>query len=113
MLAFVSGTLLEKEKEVITFSYVIISIALSFGVGMVSGGTQHYLDGPVYASFLIPLGLLLGYITFLMRENVRVLQTRKILFAASAALLMFGVLYAVARSIPALENHHEETNTHH
>ncbi len=112
-LAFVLGTLLEKEKEVITLSYVVISIALSFGVGMVSGGTQHYLDGPVYASFLIPLGLLLGYITFVTRENVRELQAKKVLAAIAATLLLFGALYALAHSIPTLANHHESTEDHH
>ncbi len=111
--AFVAGTILEKGRGAITPSFIIISVLLSIGVGMVSGGTQHYLDGPVYASFLLPLGLLLGYLMFVLREDKKELKLQKVVIASISALLLFGVLYKVAHRIPVSEDYHSEIEEHH
>jgi hypothetical protein len=113
IIAFIVGTLLEKGKSAITLNFVIVSVLLSIGVGMVSGGTQHYLDGPVYASFLLPLGLLLGYVTFILHENKSELKLRKVIIATTLALLLFVVLYEIAHTVPVLENHHAEVGESH
>lgn len=113
IFAFIMGTILEEGRGAITFNFIIISVLLSIGVGMVSGGTQHYLDGPVYASFLLPLGLLLGYIMFVLREDKKELKLRKVVIATISALLLLVVLYEVAHRIPVLQNHHNEAEEHH
>lgn len=113
IVAFIIGTILEKGRSAITLNFIVVSVLLSIGVGMVSGGTQHYLDGPVYASFLLPLGLLLGYIMFVLREDKKELKLRKVVIATISALILLGVLYGVAHKLPILENHHSEVEESH
>ncbi len=113
IVAFIVGTILEKGRDAITLNFIIVSVLLSIGVGMVSGGTQHYLDGPVYASFLLPLGLLLGYIMFVLREDRKELKLGKVVVATISALILLGVLYSVAHTLPVLENHHSESEEMH
>jgi hypothetical protein len=111
--AFILGTILEKGRGAITLNFIVISVLLSIGVGMVSGGTQHYLDGPVYASFLLPFGLLLGYVMFALREDNGELKIQKVIIATVLALIFFGGLYGIAHTLPILENHHSEVESHH
>lgn len=108
VVAFVVGTLLEErnKSERSLLKYVLISVILSLGVGMVSGGTQHYLDGPVYASFLIPIGLGVGYLAFLFRDYTSKVNLKRIVGIAMFIVVSFGALYSIAHSIPTLEDHH-------
>ncbi len=108
VIAFVVGTLLEErnKSEGSLLKYVLISVILSLGVGMVSGGTQHYLDGPVYASFLIPIGLGVGYLAFLFRDYTSKVNLKRIVGIAMFIVVSFGALYSIAHSIPTLEDHH-------
>lgn len=76
-LLFMFGTFLETKKEVLTTRFIVTSVLLSMGVGMVSGGTQHFIDGPLYAAFLIPTGLFVGYIMFLFRKGSEHLSIKK------------------------------------
>ena len=104
VFAFIAGTLLEeglqKNKKII--SYVLISVIVSIGTGMVSGGLQHYLDGPKVAAFLIPIGLFIGYLSFMFRDYSE--QSKKknvILKACIYNAVIFAILYAIAYKILA------------
>jgi hypothetical protein len=68
--------------------YVIYSLLLAVGIGMISGGTQHFLDFPVYASYLLPIGLVLALIAYILRNNLD-------LNLKSWALLMIQTLWVV------------------
>ncbi len=109
VIAFVIGTVMEetKKSERSLLKYVLISVILSLGVGMVSGGTQHYLDGPVYASFLIPIGLGVGYLAFIFRDYTSKVNLKRIVGIVLFAAVSFGFLYGIAHSLPTLGNHHE------
>ena len=111
--AFIVGTLMEKKMKDITPSLIIISVLLAIGVGMVSGSTQHYLDGPVYASFLLPIGLFLGYTMFALLEEKKQLTPKKVLIGGAVSLLLFVLLYGIAHLLPTLEPHHNQTEGHH
>lgn len=50
---------------------IISSLFLSLTIGMASGGTQHFVDTPEYASVLIAVGLTLGYIAFSIARQKR------------------------------------------
>ena len=50
--------------------FFFFSLLLSIGIGMISGGTQHFSDFPLYSSYLIPLGLILSLIAFLFKNNI-------------------------------------------
>ncbi len=87
--SFIVGTIMEKKMKDITPNLIIVSVLLAIGVGMLSGSTQHYLDGPVYASFLLPIGLFLGYTMFVLLEEKKELTPKKVLISAIASLLLF------------------------
>ncbi|MFI7413606.1 hypothetical protein ACIBU0_33595 [Streptomyces sp. NPDC049627] len=48
---------------------VVASLALSFGIGMLSGGLQHFEDFPERAAMLIPFGLTLSFIAYVLRHE--------------------------------------------
>ena len=110
IVAFAIGTYLENENRLDKkfISFILISIAVSIGTGMVSGGTQHYLDGPVYASILLPFGLLIAYIAFLYRDFKSVFSFKKIGVAIILCSILGAGLYGIAHKIPPLESHHSE-----
>ncbi len=51
--------------------YVLWSLLLAVGIGMISGGTQHFLDFPIYASFLLPGGLFLAIAAYVLRSHLK------------------------------------------
>lgn len=56
-------------KQAGVISFIMYSIVLSIGVGMASGGIQHYVDTPFYSAYLIPIGFALGIIAFFLKEQ--------------------------------------------
>jgi hypothetical protein len=48
---------------------VLASLALSFGIGMLSGGLQHFEDFPERAAMLIPFGLALSFVAYVLRYD--------------------------------------------
>ena len=48
---------------------VTTSLMLSFGIGMLSGGIQHFTDFPDRATVLIPAGLTLSFIAFCFKNE--------------------------------------------
>lgn len=55
--------------------FLLLSLLLSIGIGMASGGMQHFVDTPSYSAILIPIGLGIGFIAFVLKE--RIALTRK------------------------------------
>lgn len=47
------------------------SLLLSFGIGMLSGGMQHFDDFPDRAAVLIPLGIAVSFIAYYLKEAER------------------------------------------
>lgn len=108
VIAFIAGTLLEKkESESSLTVFILISVIMSIGVGMVSGGTQHYLDGPVFAAFLIPIGIAVGYFAFLVRDHRSEITLKRIGAVLSIAAVLCGGLYYLAHTIPSMGDHHQ------
>lgn len=108
VIAFIAGTLLEKREEANSLTaFIVISVIMSIGVGMVSGGTQHYLDGPTYAAFLIPIGIAVGYFAFLLRDHRSEFTLKRVGTMLVLAVALGSVLYFLANKIPAQDNHHQ------
>ncbi len=114
IIAFIIGTSLEVSENRLTIGYITLSVLISIGVGMVSGGTQHYTDGAIYASFLIPLGLFIGYIAFIARDNMPSLNFTRVAIALACSLVIFQILNMTAhaqlfsRTPHEIEDHHTE-----
>ncbi|MEV8018097.1 hypothetical protein AB0O76_17530 [Streptomyces sp. NPDC086554] len=76
-------------------SIVAASLALSFGIGMLSGGLQHFEDFPERAAMLIPFGLTLSFIAYVLRhEPARwrsIIGPAGVLVLVTAALAFVGL----------------------
>jgi uncharacterized protein (DUF305 family) len=76
MVMFILGSYLQeihinpqKIPLVDLLRYVFYSLFLAIGIGMMSGGTQHFLDFPRYASYLLPGGFLLAAVAYVLRNR--------------------------------------------
>lgn len=50
---------------------LIFSLLLSVGIGMMSGGIQHFSDNPAYSAMLIPLGFAVSLFSFVLKSGIR------------------------------------------
>jgi hypothetical protein len=78
------------------------SLALSFGIGSLSGGIQHFEDVPIRAAVLIPVGLALAFIAYVLRYHAShwrsVVRPAGLAMLATAA-LSFVALYQVGKGM--------------
>lgn len=101
-----------KEEGVIPFLF--FSLLLSLGIGMISGGTQHFVDFPQYASFLIPAGIVIALIAFTLKNNIHLSQSKwagMLVTAVLGAGVLWGGLNAFATTLPESTGHGHGTNT--
>lgn len=97
--------------------FITASLVLALGIGMISGGIQHFSDIPTRAATLIPLGGLLSVIAFAMRDGHRLSRRHVTPFAVagSAALLWLALglnQYAKGFDVPAAgADHHGAATT--
>ncbi|KUL46991.1 hypothetical protein ADL12_00675 [Streptomyces regalis] len=71
-------------------SIVASSLALSFGIGMLSGGLQHFEDFPARGAMLIPFGLTLSFVAYVLRHEPA--RRRSIIGPTGALVLVTAVL---------------------
>lgn len=93
---------LKKEGIVLFLFY---SLLLSIGIGMASGGTQHFVDTPEYSNYLIPLGLLLGVPAFALKQNIPLLKNewvKLIIISFLIAVALFLILSLMNGSVPGV-----------
>lgn len=105
-LAFmVIGNILEAKQngEQINLKYLATITGLSLATGFFSGGIQHYLDNPVYAGYLLAIGLFFSYITFFVRDGIKMLF-RNVLVVAIVAVVIVVISSSVTPSLVA--DHH-------
>lgn len=48
---------------------ILLSLTLALGIGMISGGIAHFKESPVYVAFLIPLGIVVSFISFILKNH--------------------------------------------
>lgn len=106
-----NGKALQQEGVLL---YILYSLLLAVGIGMISGGTQHFLDFPVYASYLLPTGFLLALIAYVLRNQLSLSYKRwtaLMLGALLVALPAFLGLNLYAKALPpgAGGHHHGST----
>ena len=95
---------------------IVASLALSLGIGMLSGGIQHFSDFPERAAILIPLGIVLSFLAYVTRsasQPVRDLCNWRgvgvVVVAAVAALLLQPL--AASFAVDASSHGHSATET--
>jgi hypothetical protein len=93
-------------------SLVMTSLLLSFGIGMLSGGIQHFTDFPSRAAILIPSGISLSFIAYCVKAKLfRRSEIKKVLLAGTfvfgSAIASLVVLTNVAEGMNAPAHTHE------
>ncbi|MGW0118030.1 hypothetical protein [Streptomyces sp. NPDC003327] len=75
-VVFLLGTLVNEfvladERPAVrqAFALVAFSLLLSFGVGMVGGGIQHFEQFPERSAWMTPIGLLMSYVAFVAKDS--------------------------------------------
>ena len=71
------------------------SLLLSLGIGMLSGGIQHFTDFPDRGAVLVPAGLVLSFLAHAVRHDDRPLRTLRSLSAVAVLLIAVGALFAL------------------
>lgn len=80
---------------------VFLSLTLALGIGMISGGIAHFKESPIYVAFLIPLGLIISFISFFLKNHYDVFKKNGIKLSisiVSIAIVLFIGLYTSANS---------------
>lgn len=75
-----------KDKGV--FKVILFSLLLSIGIGMISGGFQHFDEFPIYGSYLIPFGILLSMVAYIFKSNIHLFQKQVIKLAVVSLLII-------------------------
>lgn len=118
VLVFLAATvvnefLLAADRPTLRRSVLVIvaSLMLSFGIGMLSGGLQHFEDFPDRGAVLVPLGITVSFIAFVLKDAEsswrRIFGPMGLTVLLTAAVSFFG-LRAVADGLgePSGESGH-------
>lgn len=104
------GSVLEGKmnNEPINVKYLGIVTALAISTGLLSGGIQHFLDNPIYAGYLLAIGLVVSYLSFAGKYHYKVAPQGIIVVAALALTIVLVSNTIVHDSTPHLEeaDHH-------
>lgn len=113
---FVNEFVLADERPVLSraISLVAFSLLLSFGVGLVGGGIQHFEQFPERSAWMTPIGLVMSYVAFVAKDAKGGLRHLVSPFAIGvvvvAALTWFG-MSALASTIDSEGGHsHHSTS---
>lgn len=101
ILLFLTGLYLEHRGQFGRHlaSYIVLSILVSLGTGMVSGSTQHYLDGPQSGALLFSIGGWMTYIALLYRDHKEALTKKSITLSFLIACIIGFALYTLGDSL--------------
>lgn len=78
---------------------ILLSLTLAIGIGMISGGISHFKESPTYVSFLIPLGIIISFVSFTLKNNF--ILTKKQIFLTCLLLIVIASLVFLGLSIAA------------
>lgn len=78
---------------------VILSLTLAIGIGMISGGISHFKESPTYVSYLIPLGIVISFISYTFKNNFKLNKKEKLMVFTGIVIL--AIIIFVGLSIAA------------
>lgn len=110
LIFMLAGNILEAKQngEKINLKYLIVITGLSLATGFFSGGIQHYLDNPSYAGYLLAVGLFFSYITFFMRDKIKLYFKYIFVVALASGLIILGSVFIKPS---AVADHHGAVTT--
>lgn len=70
LATLVNEFLLASDRPALPRALMVIgaSLLLSFGIGMLSGGLQHFDDFPARGAVLVPLGIAVSFVAFVLKD---------------------------------------------
>jgi hypothetical protein len=99
--SFINEVIIDKKhlsfKE--SVKLVIVSLTLAIGIGMISGGIAHFKESPVYVSYLIPIGIMISFISFKVKNAFDL--TKKEYITLIITFLVIAVVIHIGLSIAA------------
>lgn len=101
--SFINEVILEK-KQLTTqerFKLIMLSLTLAIGIGMISGGIAHFKESPVYVTYLIPLGIVISFLSFLFKNGYKL--TKRELSVVSVLLLVVALASHTGLSFAAAQ----------
>ncbi|MRN56305.1 hypothetical protein [Paenibacillus monticola] len=81
---------------------ITLSLTLALGIGMISGGISHFKESPRYVSYLIPMGTIISFISFVLKNNFKLVKKEKLMLYTGVvvvALILFISLTLAVNSI--------------
>jgi dipeptide/tripeptide permease len=78
---------------------VLLSLTLAIGIGMISGGISHFKESPSYVSYLIPLGIIISFISFTLKNNFELTKKQKLI--AFIVVILFAIVVFIGLSFAA------------
>jgi hypothetical protein len=91
---------------------VVASLLLSIGIGMLSGGIQHFMDFPARATFLIPLGLLLSFTAYLLWRGIDLRAGSTLRAGATVVGIAAAAFLGLTQFVDTLETADAESHDH-
>ena len=87
--SFINEVVLDKKQLTITqrIKLIVVSLTLAIGIGMISGGIAHFKESPTYVTYLIPLGIVISFVSFLIKHSFK-LTKKESLWTATLLLLI-------------------------
>jgi hypothetical protein len=78
---------------------ILLSLTLAIGIGMISGGISHFKESPSYVSFLIPLGIIISFTSFTLKNNFELAKKQKLI--TFLVVIAFSILVFICLSFAA------------
>lgn len=102
------GNIIEAKQngQKINLNYLLIITGLSFATGFLSGGVQHYMDNPTYAGYLLSIGLFVSYITFFLKDKLKISKNDIVLVFIISIAIFFLSNYVVSDYISDSHQEH-------
>ncbi len=92
-------------------AFLFCSLTLSIGIGMISGGTQHFNEIPEYASKLIPIGITLSFMSYVFKNKIPLENKEFLVVVFKTIIIVFSVFllltyYSVTIDVPKEDHTH-------
>ncbi len=100
--SFINEVILEKKQLnlIERIKLVLVSLTLAIGIGMISGGIAHFKESPSYVSYLIPIGIIVSCISFIIKNEFKLTMKEKLAMASlllTVSLITHGGLYLASQ----------------
>ncbi len=106
LLLFITGSVVNEvvleKKRLSKFEHlrlIGVSLVLAIGIGMISGGIAHFKESPEYVTFLIPIGVMLSFTSFMYKNGLKL--TPKQTMLTSLSLVSFALVLHYSLSYTA------------